>query len=66
MRTECFGCVGEGEYNLFLIQNFGKRGFIFWFYVGVIFCFAGFAGGFPAVIFGREILSKKNVGRTVY
>ena len=22
MRMECFGCVGEGEYNLFLIQDF--------------------------------------------
>ena len=66
MRTRCFGCVGEGEYNLFLIQNFGKRKFIFWFCVWVIFGFAGFAGGFPGVIFGREILSEKNIGRNVY
>ena len=48
MRTGCFGCVGEGEYNLFLIHNFGKRGFIFWFCAQAFFGSAGFAGGFPA------------------
>ena len=56
-----------GYCKLFLSHEyFGKRGFIFWFCAGVIFGSAGFAGGFPAVIFGREILSEKNIGRNVY